>query len=323
LSDPNEPVLRVCGTGSADLRVDVAPDTGHVAFTTNPVGVVDRFPPELTGDGTIVLGPRPIPVGTPQAAGRETRLSVRAGSSSGPELPRPGTDAPGHVRIRQFQQIVASLFLHVVRRGNGRHPDGVTMEDIVTRLNTGLDLGNRIYGQACIRLRMRQNPGTTPKTSGYAVGDLAVHFIDNTSLLDITTTVTPGSVSFPTGQDQTLFTHNGPNQNLANPTFINVYVIEQFVDPPGTVTRLDLQGSGGIGANHLTVERTALNNPAALFAHEIGHCLGLLDLNVATVTDSDQRLMRSIEPRGTLLANGGIAGDETLQVRQRALVFTG
>lgn len=62
----------------------------------------------------------------------------------------------------------------------------------------------------------------------------------------------------------------------------------------------------------------------SLLAHELGHCLGLPDLdNVAGITDLAKRQMRSATPRGEILTSSGTAGDEINTARNRATTFTG
>ncbi|MCZ7627052.1 MAG: OmpA family protein [Candidatus Methylomirabilis sp.] len=51
ISDPNEPVLTVCGTDAASLRIDITPDTARVFYTTNPNNIVDLNPTDRVGDG--------------------------------------------------------------------------------------------------------------------------------------------------------------------------------------------------------------------------------------------------------------------------------
>jgi hypothetical protein len=234
--------------------------------------------------------------------------------ADGAELPlRGGPDTPARVRVRVFDEITVSLFLHVVRNDDGTHPAGVTLDGIVAGLNAALDAANRIYRQACIRFRMRQRAGTAPRDAGYTAADLEIDFIDETDLLDVSATWDPVTGAVTSAERFDVFNHGGTNRNTANPTFVNIYVIERFDGGGG------LQGIGE--ANQLLVVRSALNG-GTLFSHELGHTLNLGDLQ-PVVTDIEQRLMRSAFPRGELLASGGVAGDEITTARTRAPTYTG
>lgn len=318
LSNPGEPILRTCVGRPSDLTVDIDPDAGPAFYTTNPAAVVDLAPTSRVGDGAVTVTPRALPAGTDRAVGRDTRLSTRVSRADGPELPlRGGPDTPARVRIRVFDEITVALFLHVVRNDNGTHPAGVTIDNIVAGLNGALDLANTLYAQACIRFRMRQRAGTAPKTTGYTTADLQIDFIDETDFLDISVTVNPTTLQITNNESIQMFSHGGTNRNTANPTFINLYVIERFVGSPG------LGGIGGVAeGNNVTIERGPLtaNN---LFAHEVGHALNLPDLDTTGTTNLNQRLMTSAGNRGELLASGGTPGDEIATARRRALTFTG
>lgn len=314
LSDPAEPVLRMCLPEPSEVRVDVTPDTGPVFHTTAPAAVVDLTPTRAVGDAVVRVTPRPFPAGTDRVAGRETRLTVRVDRANGPAVPRAAGPEDARIRIRIFEEIVVNVFLHVVRNDDGTHPAGVTLAGIIAGLNASLDTANRIWRQACVRFRMRQRAGTAPRDRGYTEADLEIDFIDATERLDITATFDPVTGAVTTAEEGELHNQGGIDRNGDNPTFINFYVIERF-DGAGTL--------GGIGGgNRVTYVRTELGNNT-LFAHEVGHCLNLGDLDETTITDIDQRLMRSATPRGDLLASGGVATDEIRTARGRAGTFTG
>jgi outer membrane protein OmpA-like peptidoglycan-associated protein len=310
LSDPAEPVLRVCVGAPADLTVDVEPDTGPVFYTTTPANVVDLAPTSGVGDGAVTVTPRPLPAGTDRAVGAQTRVSTRVMRADGAELPRQGAgDAAARVRVRVFDERVVVVLLHVVRRDDGTQPAGVTLAGIVAGLNAALDTANRLWRQACVRFRMRQRAGTAPRDSGWTAADLEIDFIDATDRLDISATYDPTTGAVTTAEEDDLFSQGGRDRNADNPRVVNLFVIERFVGA-GTL--------GGIGgANHVTIQRTDLNG-ATLLAHEIGHCMNLPDLSETTITNIDQRVMRSATPRGELLASGGVAGDEITIARRRA-----
>jgi hypothetical protein len=300
LSDPNEPVLTVCETDTARLRINVTPNAAQVFYTTNPNNVVDLNPTQRAGDGEVTVQPRALPVGTNRVNGRDTRLSVRLISAHGPEIPR--NSNPARVRIRQFERIDAHLFLHIVRNDDGNLP-GTSLNTIVNNFNTALAEANTLWSRACIRLVPRRLPS----------GTLNIDFIDETDLLDISATFDgTGGVTFPDDEDDNLFTHGGVNRNTANPTFINLYLIDRFDGAPNL---------GGVaGGNHLIIIRT-MNG--SLLAHELGHCLGLRDLDKTGITNLARRLMRSAQPRGEILTSSGAAGDEIRTARNRAVIFTG
>jgi outer membrane protein OmpA-like peptidoglycan-associated protein/peptidoglycan hydrolase-like protein with peptidoglycan-binding domain len=301
ISDPHEPVLTVCERNAATLRIDITPDTTRVFYTTNPNNVVDLNPPSRVGDGEVIVQPRALPTGTNRASGRDTKLSVRIVSPTGPEAPRNGQ--PARVRIRQFERTDVHLFLHLVRNDAGNIP-GTTLNDVTNNFNTALAEANTLWSRACIRLVPRLQ----------ASGALDIDFIDETDLLDISATFDgTGSVTFPGSEDNTLFNIGGVDRNAANPTFINVYSIDRFDGAP------TLGGVGG--GNHLIIQRTM---SGSLLAHELGHCLGLPDLDkVVGITDLDKRLMRSATPRGETLTSSGTAGDEIRTARDRAASFPG
>lgn len=324
LSDPTEPVLRVCDldpvrSDPPRIHVDVNPNATTIVFEADPASVVQLSPPQRAGDGEVSVSPRPLPAGTDVAAGLETTLFVRSWDASGPRLTR--NNRPARVRIREFQRIDIHLFLHVVRRNNGSMASGVTMTEVVRRLNEALGVANRIWGQTCIRLRMRQRAGTALKTENYSEADLAIDFIDHTAFLEITRL---NGTFAPQNEHQAMFSHGlpaGRDRNSDNPTFVNIYVIEEFLISSGA-----LGGVAGVGENWMIIERENMGDNT-LFAHELSHNLNLRDLEVRGVTqDLEKRLLRSQLPRGEFVTSGGTAGDgldETLIVRTQAMTYSG
>ncbi|MCZ7627053.1 MAG: hypothetical protein M5R38_15925 [Candidatus Methylomirabilis sp.] len=226
---------------------------------------------------------------------------MRIVNAAGPEAPHNGQ--PARVRIRQFEQIEAHLFLHVVRNDAGNLP-GTTLANVVNTFNAALTEANTLWGRACISLVPRRT----------AAGVLNIDFIDETDLLDISATFDgTGGVIFPDNENDALFTHGGVNRNAANPSFINLYLIDRFDGAPTL--------GGFAGGNFLIIVKT-MNG--SLLAHELGHCLGLPDLDtVAGITDLAKRQMRSATPRGEILTSSGTAGDEINTARNRATTFTG
>lgn len=285
ISNANEPVLTVCGTAPATLRIDVTPDAARIFYTTNPNNVVDLNPTDRVGDGEVIIQPRPLPAGTNRVSGRDTRLSLRIVNATGPGTFRNGQ--PARVRIRQFERVEAHLLLRVVRDDAGNLP-GTTLATVVNTFNTALTEANTLWGRACISLVPRRT----------AAGVLDIDFIDETDLLDISATFDgTGGVTFPDNENDTLFTQGGVNRNTANPTFINLYLIDRFDGAPTL--------GGFASGNSLIIVKTM---SGSLLAHELGHCLGLPDLdNVAGITDLAKRQMRSATPRGEILTSSGTA----------------
>lgn len=313
VDEPQRPTLRLIDRQAATLAFDVEPDGAAVVYESDPVAALTLSRTASKGDAEVTVTPAMAPAAPAAGAHgiEDSTLVVRAWNARGGILRR--------VRVRSMATIRVVLQAHVVRRDDGTDPaiDAAKMTDF---LNTA----NSIWRQAGLQFAWRPS----------------IDFIDQTVLLVIPGTVTPGAgggVKIESKELTALQTFN-PDPAHPRPTpatdtaALHVYFVNGISLTGGT--SIEAFANQGLGRLVLPV-----SSRLATFAHEIGHLLGLQhpDEESPPARDSKVRLMHSTadqtphlignrEPRRTCAADASgnsYCQDETAHARRIATSRTG
>lgn len=323
ISDPAIPTIRLLDGGGvaraqASLDIEVGPRGGELFC--EPVNPVPANPAPLSVIPTTSIGDTRIFVtltNAPTTAVPEDHLlQIRAWNQQGTVLKR--------LRFRALQPITVILQPHVVRDTAATDPavQPARMAEILVATN-------RLWVQAGIQFQWRTNPD----------GTIRQLFVDNTPFRDIRLVhVNVAQVNSPEADNMFAWVPAGTppfaagaDHNTTDAVAIHVWWIDDFENPqqPGANGGRVLAFANRAG-NYLVLPRTS---SPMVFAHEIGHNLGLRHPDQAAPAPSQagiRVMFSSADPSHDFIANeeparaaapGG--NDETVTARARAATLTG